>query len=93
MKATTTKATTAKTCSEVLQISTKLTDLALQFTTSPDIPGLSLQITAAASLSCTEAEKASLKKIDQKFQKAEKEISNTLAVDVKNLQLLSGSMV
>ena len=77
----------------MVEISTKLTDLVPKFPTSPDIPGYSLQITAASSLSCTVEEKASLKAIDQKFKEASEQISNALVVVKEELKLLSPPVV
>ena len=83
----------AGSCSKVVEISTKLTDLAVRFPTSPDIPGYSLQITAVSSLTCTDAQKASLKEIDKKFQIASIEISAALAAVQEELKLWSPPLV
>ena len=75
-----------------MEISTKLIDLVLRFTTSPVVLDYSFQITTAAtSLICTEDEKASLKAIDQNFQKASTEISKALTAIQEDLRALTGT--
>ena len=69
----------ATSCSQVLTIATKLTTLAIQFPTSPNVQVSSLQITSAGYLTCTAAEKASLTALDAQFVKALSEIASKLA--------------
>ena len=69
----------ATSCSQVSTIATKLTTLVIQFPTSPNVAVFSLQITSAGSLTCTAAEKTSLKALDAQFKKASTEIANCLA--------------
>ena len=76
----------AASCSEVVTIATKLTELAIEFPLSSDIPGLSLQITTS-SVTCTDAEKTDLKGLDSKFQEALTEIAEALKEAKKELGL------
>ena len=78
----------AASCSAVVTIATKLTDLAIKFPSSPDILGLSLQITtSSSSLTCTAAEKTSLQGLDSKFKTALTEIGKALKEANKELGL------
>ena len=77
----------ATSCSQVSTIATKLTTLVIQFPTSPNVEVFSLQITSAGSLTCTAAEKSSLKALDTQFQKASTEIANLLAAIQEELKV------
>ena len=78
----------AASCSEVVTIATTLTNLAISFPTSSKVPVLSLQITSSsASLTCTDAQKTSLKGLNSKFQTALTEITKALTEALKELAL------
>ena len=77
----------AATCSEVVNIATKLINEVVQFPTSPKVPGLSQQITNSSATSCTDTEKNSLKGLDSKFQTALTVITKALTEAQKQLGL------
>ena len=78
-------------CSEVVILAQRLTELALNFPSSPSIPVISVRITAAPSVICSADELESLKSIEEIFDDALANIVEALEAIQEQLSTLTGN--
>merc|ERR1711936_307738 len=74
--------TKLSTCKEVITMSTTVTTMIISFPTSPSIAITATKISLSTSVTCTAAEKTSLKALETKY---------TLAEVQAEIQLITGS--
>ena len=84
---------TASSCTEVVTLAGKLSDLASQFPSSPKIIIYSEKISKASSVTCSEEEKASLTVMETKIEEAAANIAKEVEVMQEQLQTLTGTTV
>ena len=77
-------------CSEVVILAQRLTELALNFPSSPSIPVISVRITAARSVICSADELESLTSIEEIFDDALANIVEALEAIQEQLTILTG---
>merc|ERR1712223_1027762 len=73
------RSTKLSTCKEVITMSTKVTTMIINFPTSPSIAITATKISLFTSVSCTTAEKTSLKALETKYTAAETFLKSALA--------------
>ena len=78
-------------CSEVIIVARRLTELALNFPSSPNIQVISVQITAAPSVSCSTDELESLTALEETFEDARANIADALEAIQEQLTILTGN--
>ena len=79
------------TCSEVVILAGRLTQLALNYSSSPNIPVISAQIAAAPSVICSADELESLTSLDEAFEDALANIVEALEAIQEQLKELTGN--
>ena len=78
-------------CSEVVILAGRLTQLALNYSSSPNIPVISAQIAAAPSVICSADELESLTSLDEAFEDALANIVEALEAIQEQLKELTGN--
>ena len=78
-------------CSQLVTVARRLTELALNFPSSPNIPVISVQITAASSVVCSADELESLTSLEGAFEDAVANIVEALEAIQEQLTTLTGS--
>jgi len=85
------RSTKLSTCKEVVTMSTTVTTMIINFPTSPSIAITATKISLSTSVSCTTAEKTSLKALETKYTAAETFLKSALAEVQAEIQLITGS--
>merc|ERR1712038_435515 len=83
--------TTATSCVEVISLSTKLAVMVIQFPSSPQIIVTATKISASSTVSCSAAEKTSLKGLETKLKDAADTLQTAIDAAQAQLQTLTGS--
>jgi len=85
------RSTKLSTCKEVVTMSTTVTTMIINFPTSPSIAITATKISLSTSVTCTTAEKTSLKALETKYTAAETFLKSALAEVQAEIQLITGS--
>merc|ERR1711936_247406 len=83
--------TAATSCVEVISLSTKLAVMVIQFPSSPQIIVTATKISASSTVSCSAAEKTSLKGLETKLKEAADTLQTAIDAAQAQLQTLTGS--
>merc|ERR1712223_1139234 len=83
--------TAATSCVEVISLSTKLAVMVIQFPSSPQIIVTATKISASSTVSCSAAEKTSLKGLETKLKDAAATLQTAIDAAQAQLQTLTGS--
>merc|ERR1712038_1915253 len=83
--------TAATSCVEVISLSTKLAVMVIQFPSSPQIIVTATKISASSTVSCSAAEKTSLKGLETKLKEASDTLQTAIDAAQAQLQTLTGS--
>merc|ERR1712223_1151311 len=83
--------TAATSCVEVISLSTKLAVMVIQFPSSPQIIVTATKISASSTVSCSAAEKTSLKGLETKLKDAADTLQTAIDAAQAQLQTLTGS--
>jgi len=85
------RSTKLSTCKEVVTMSTTVTTMIINFPTSPSIAITATKISLSTSVTCSTAEKTSLKALETKYTAAETFLKSALAEVQAEIQLITGS--